>query len=177
MRSFNPRSPRGGATCPLEWQPGTIIVSIHAPREGERQPAIRPNISFSGFNPRSPRGGATLLQSYFVVIDKQFQSTLPARGSDDWQWTEIYAGLVVSIHAPREGERHGKSVIYNGLGDGFNPRSPRGGATIIHTQYSGMQVFQSTLPARGSDYPSQALLPASAWFQSTLPARGSDTKL
>ncbi len=57
-----------------------------------------------------------------------FQSTLPARGSDKC-WC-------------------GSSV----LGGGFNPRSPRGGATtpwglrpLIPSQ------FQSTLPARGSD--------------------------
>ena len=35
-------------------------------------------------------------------------------------------------------------------------------------------IFQSTLPARGSDVIAVSLRPANAGFQSTLPARGSD---
>ena len=36
---------------------------------------------------------------------------------------------------------------------GFNPRSPRGGATILTSLPRKHNVFQSTLPARGSDLP------------------------
>ena len=35
----------------------------------------------------------------------------------------------VSIHAPHEGERPGRSLSASSRGMGFNPRSPRGGAT------------------------------------------------
>ena len=80
-------------------------ISIHAPREGERllcqQPAQsqRPN-----FNPRSPRGGAT--------------------GTDNTRATT----------------------------GNFNPRSPRGGATARLRKIIMLPLkFQSTLPARGSD--------------------------
>ena len=57
-----------------------------------------------------------------------FQSTLPTRGSD---------------HAVQD-------VV--GAGIYFNPRSPRGGATVTVTKLDKVATtFQSTLPTRGSD--------------------------
>ena len=58
---------------------------------------------------------------------------------------------VISIHAPHEGERRqqtkmGCLMLY------FNPRSPRGGATILrYDDDLANHKFQSTLPTRGSD--------------------------
>ena len=84
-------------------------------------------------------------------------------------------------------------------GDYFNPRSPQGGATMELVKQVIKMIFQSTLPARGSD-PSNIIKwdfiyhfnPRSPQggatsghcnsagelmaFQSTLPARGSDTR-
>ena len=82
VRSFNPRSPRGGATYARSIELTRSSVSIHAPHEGERQAFCKPSPALSGFqstlptrgsdstmtrikggagcfNPRSPRGGAT----------------------------------------------------------------------------------------------------------------------
>ena len=57
----------------------------------------------------------------------------------------------VSIHAPHEGERPDNFAAYR-CGAGFNPRSPRGGATFILCQaFCLTKLFQSTLPTRGSD--------------------------
>ena len=60
-------------------------------------------------------------------------------------------GRNVSIHAPHEGER------------------PRGENIKI-----GGQMFQSTLPTRGSDVKAVQDGKPTEWFQSTLPTRGSD---
>ena len=102
---FNPRSPRGGAT----------------------KMRISYTINTKYFNPRSPRGGATKPRNSFAST-LRFQSTLPTRGSDG---IHRYGNptQVISIHAPHEGERPfflfiGFTPLY------FNPRSPRGGATI-----------------------------------------------
>ena len=107
--NFNPRSPRGGATRHI----------------------CRLSRGGGNFNPRSPRGGATLVvqackqlgiisihaphegerlfTDFMPLQDKaKFQSTLPTRGSD----------LLQAAH--RLQLKH------------FNPRSPRGGATITH---------------------------------------------
>ena len=151
MARFNPRSPRGGATSPNRQRctpresfqstlptrgsdqyiyatADGITVSIHAPHEGERRFAC-------GW--RQNR--------------KEFQSTLPTRGSDGYLYQ-----------------------LRKALGC-FNPRSPRGGATrhtvllscslylvSIHAPHEGerrrrhrggggKEMFQSTLPTRGSD--------------------------
>ena len=82
-RRFNPRSPRGGATTQGEYSSTIATVSIHAPRVGER-----------------------LDGAVFHAVVIQFQSTLPAWGSD----VSVGAGHPqypkrVSIHAPRVGER------------------------------------------------------------------------
>ena len=59
--NFNPRSLQGGATawgshCRLR-----RLISIHAPRKGERRECrVLPFPSAADFNPRSPQGGATL---------------------------------------------------------------------------------------------------------------------
>ena len=79
-------------------------VSIHAPREGERQHIKLYFSAINSFNPRSPRGGATSSATYYAITH------------------------VVSIHAPREGERPTGTPSGTVI-TGFNPRSPRGGAT------------------------------------------------
>ena len=106
---FNPRSPRGGATRFIRYIWSNIIISIHAPHEGER--------------PRNKIAAAPL---------RQFQSTLPTRGSDT---------------------RHGTTPTPKTMD--FNPRSPRGGATdgiqicsecgeiSIHAPHEGERPFLS----------------------------------
>ena len=56
-----------------------------------------------------------------------FQSTLPTRGSDSYARAE------------------------RGRDSRFNPRSPRGGATMMSCVSASLGRFQSTLPTRGSD--------------------------
>ena len=82
-------------------------------------------------------------------------------------------GVDISIHAPHEGVRHdGRKVIRPN--SYFNPRTPRGGATLvrvvlpcsfeisIHAPHEGVRrwlirikseggIFQSTHPTRGCD--------------------------
>ena len=80
------------------------------------------------FNPRSPRGGATYILK-FVIDYSTFQSTLPTRGSDCIASLKCTAKAIISIHAPHEGERPVCNCVVAYFLD-FNPRSPRGGATI-----------------------------------------------
>ena len=57
----------------------------------------------------------------------------------------------------------------------FNPRSPRGGATTYNAALKATrEIFQSTLPTRGSDSPPIIAKSTIRAFQSTLPTRGSD---
>ena len=126
---FNPRSPRGGATLMGKNTFSKNLVSIHAPHEGERLGAG------GGLHGRPLK----------------FQSTLPTRGSDQYNgavtssctcfnprsprggatgkriaWAVNFS---VSIHAPHEGERRHR-ILYVIGSICFNPRSTRGGATL-----------------------------------------------
>ena len=149
------------------------MISIHAPHEGERP-----------------------YRATDYTATHKFQSTLPTRGSDGDG--RIMRGTTkISIHAPHEGERR-FCCNRSRRGLNFNPRSPRGGATreagktwddiaiSIHAPHEGerhittssslawIEIFQSTLPTRGSDSSTGVSHPVVNSFQSTLPTRGSD---
>ena len=222
---FNPRSPQGGATLVLLGLLIAAEISIHAPRKGERLilrfRRIAANVDF---NPRSPQGGATAELCARYLDKGKFQSTLPARGSDGRLSSPFPASSRISIHAPRKGERHAETDAVLRLMDisihaprkgerlywhirqytaymHFNPRSPQGGATVIRRVQLVEHLFQSTLPARGSDKQqvekgrrydcyfnprspqggatimAKRTIRAKIQFQSTLPARGSDAGL
>ena len=147
---FNPRSPRGGATTQERLVERIALVSIHAPRVGERRrsswaattpavfqstlpawgsdPVARPGPQRGAVSIHAPRVGERRLAGLNVAVVEAFQSTLPAWGSDSSQsgWRPC---------PPR-----------------FNPRSPRGGATLgLVNNMKDFATFQSTLPAWGSD--------------------------
>ena len=127
-----------------------------------------------------------------------FQSTLPTRGSDRNQQRTYYVGVIISIHAAHEGQRH-KKVCFVYLSAGFqstlptrgsdysqtilllvpflyfNPRCPRGAATSIFSLRSG-RLRQISIHAahEGQRRRRQFLQLYVVLFQSTLPTRGSD---
>ena len=105
-----------------------MYVSIHAPHEGER-PFIRKKQGlFMTFQSTLPTRGSDSARYFFRFSLIKFQSTLPTRGSDS-SFTASSNDIKVSIHAPHEGERPAFSAA--AFSDkSFNPRSPRGGATI-----------------------------------------------
>ena len=106
------------------------VISIHAPHEGERLIFFLCFSCVFYFNPRSPRGGATLCHMSFQSAYKTFQSTLPTRGSDQNIYKVSYFLHQISIHAPHEGERPKYIYSFIFFTSNFNPRSPRGGATL-----------------------------------------------
>ena len=61
LANFNPRSPQGGATKVSDAKDfDAILISIHAPRKGERLRRHSIQAVQQDFNPRSPQGGATI---------------------------------------------------------------------------------------------------------------------
>ena len=170
---FNPRSPRGGATEKHSQVCVRPHISIHAPHEGERLVA------------QNARNWAFL-----------FQSTLPTRGSD-LDSGERCDCEMISIHAPHEGERRcwpmgglraqagfqstlptRGSDLYDIAPEidaiDFNPRSPRGGATLVTQGLGATMHISIHAPHEGERLRSRALVIAPLKFQSTLPTRGSD---
>ena len=172
-RDFNPRSPRGGATCRAGLGSKSMGISIHAPHEGERRWGRQHHRSGAYFNPRSPRGGATV---------EYFGDGAPVVG--------------ISIHAPHEGERPAKeryrriiitfqSTLPTRGSDAphsrvlrcqyyFNPRSPRGGATPIYKKITIERGISIHAPHEGERPAPRCGCWYRLAFQSTLPTRGSD---
>ena len=85
----------------------------------------------------------------YIVL--QFQSTLPARGSD--VTPSSYTAFMVAFQSTLPA---------------------RGSDAGLGSKGMGKKVFQSTLPARGSDKLHRKGFYFAFIFQSTLPARGSD---
>ena len=106
-----------------------VIISIHAPHEGERR-----------YN-----------QNESVAVGVGFQSTLPTRGSDG-KWFESADTIKISIHAPHEGERRALGITTIEEGKQFQSTLPTRGSDVLPLMLLVVDItFQSTLPTRGSD--------------------------
>ena len=151
-------------------------VSIHAPHEGERLYFPTFFSTASKFQSTLPTRGSDLRGWRYMLLLVRFQSTLPTRGSDH-EFLEQSDAEWVSIHAPHEGERRLSSLRVASYLSCFNPRSPRGGATLISGASSSQTMVSIHAPHEGERLFVNRRSCANAWFQSTLPTRGSDAYL
>ena len=143
------------------------------PTRGSDVHGLRNSAGRRHFNPRSPRGGATV-DINDLAARISFQSTLPTRGSNAELLLHRRRGRGISIHAPHEGEqqpmREQRRKPKN-----FNPRSPRGGATIWYKMWCIISVDISIhAPHEGEQLMAKSTIRANIQFQSTLPTRGSN---
>mgnify|MGYP001194464122 FL=1 len=175
-RGFNPRSPRGGATDALEVSHRSLVVSIHAPRVGERREAdgtLRlPDVSI-----HAPRVGERLRFADIALGHTDVSIHAPRVGERPDIYEAWRVCRKVSIHAPRVGERQRGRLHRVRERYCFNPRSPRGGATtdfISIRRGGGVSIHA---PRVGERPPADLPAREAIWFQSTLPAWGSDAHL
>ena len=157
-----------------------------------RRPAWRTCRSY--FNPRSPHGE----RRHFRNRQGQVRSIsihAPRTGSDTVRVGHFFRRNAISIHAPRTGSDYVCRKPER-LCPHFNPRSPHGERHGGGVLLVSLEIFQSTLPARGatnctapgpprrghfnprSPHGERRLTPRTrpsrnAGFQSTLPARGA----
>ena len=131
-----------------------VYISIHAPRKGERLCPRNGKYFNLLISIHAPHKGERRHSTIGTIQTAQFQSTLPARGSDR------------TAHLPTTGNPH------------FNPRSPQGGATagsLPRRQHSRISIHA---PRKGERlYHDLAEARKNRKFQSTLPARGSDRSI
>ena len=116
-----------------------------------------------------PARGATCFFDHDLATCR-FLSTLPARGATCQRVTQS-CGVLISIHAPREGsDTPNMGLVFDGgisihapregsdccntrrrrKGGDFYPRSPRGERQEVVATREGTEKFLSTLPARGA---------------------------
>ena len=176
--SFNPRSPRGGATV-RTWEQRDAAQRFQStlPTRGSDKALGFELPAAKRFNPRSPRGGATGLFRFMPLQNVVFQSTLPTRGSDPKRLIFLPIFCRFNPRSPRGGATH-TDLLRMRRRTCFNPRSPRGGATRSWLfGCPAIPQFQSTLPTRGSD-PTAAVSPpeSPACFNPRSPRGGATIK-
>ena len=149
---FQSTPPARGATC---WQRTTTLT----PRSPLR------------FQSTPPARGATRGPSNMWRPLTLFQSTPPARGATSLMKFPLF-GIIISIHAPREGGDITQLFI-NIESLNFNPRPPRGGRRhqqSYHHQYGRISIHA---PREGGEDNSNHRFIRIDRFQSTPPARGA----
>ena len=126
-------------------------ISIHAPHEGERRGSPELYEALCDISIHAPHEGERLR----IIKDKdregRFQSTLPTRGSDALEQEVRNLTAEISIHAPHEGERQEAHDVGYVMGE-ISIHAPHEGERLA----GGLadltrELFQSTLPTRGSD--------------------------
>ena len=144
--TFQSTPPARGATSLGIGMTYSILISIHAPREGGDNQQIDPCGLHGYFNPRPPRGGRPPFL-FTMPGNGGFQSTPPARGATFIFLLSIDK-LNISIHAPREG---GDSAVALGtqIGVDFNPRPPRGGRPCARATTVCCGWYFNPRPPRG----------------------------
>ncbi len=122
------------------------------------------------FNPRLPRGKATLPHGQ-RALKSAFQSTPSAREGDSY--ISAWVGLVAFQSTPsaREGDIEWLFQVVT-IGS-FNPRLPRGKATIVIQYAPGAESFNPRLP-RGKATDAVHRVHDAMQFQSTPSAREGD---
>ena len=120
---FNPRSPHGERLHVRQNHRNKCAISIHAPRTGSDQKALKTGADPVIFQSTLPARGATCSPLSFPATNT-FQSTLPARGATEAN-AKYNAYEVISIHAPRTGSDYSPHAV-RCAPPHFNPRSPHG---------------------------------------------------
>ena len=124
--NFNPRSPHGERREPKRLCARKGHISIHAPRTGSDHTSLSALATSSVFQSTLPARGATLIDSVFPTI-ASISIHAPRTGSDIVTLDLCFRHFI-SIHAPRTG----------------SDKKQRGKRFL--------QLFQSTLPARGATF-------------------------
>ena len=121
---FNPRSPHGERRSSSFRRASLKRISIHAPRTGSDRCA-RALCGLSGISIHAPRTGSDVHRVLILLTEN------------------------ISIHAPRTGSDSRTTLEPRTRGN-FNPRSPHGERRTSAAAGRRLNLFQSTLPARGA---------------------------
>jgi len=124
-RRFNPRTPRGGATSRMASNIAPPVVSIHAPHEGVRHEPSSNSCNAFFVSIHAPHEGVRHVGANIGKCRQKFQSTHPTRGCDDG------------------GDYRWRCIIR------FNPRTPRGGATLLFLKKAWLLEVSIHAPHEG----------------------------
>ena len=126
-----------------------------------------------GISIHAPRTGSDSMSFWLVPMMLIFQSTLPARGATRHEKAGNCPPNYFNPRSPH-GERPACRTRTAPAQCYFNPRSPHGERPLdALDKRIRVNLFQSTLPARGATLHVHVFQQPLVAFQSTLPARGA----
>ena len=149
-------------------------ISIHAPRAGSDENALKNWSTLSSFQSTLPVRGATSKE------DKQKMETTisihaPRAGSDLTGMSDPEKWIRFQSTLPVRGATY-KSWPFSAIHSDFNPRSPCGERPNVKKIAGSYFIFQSTLPVRGATT-SHALAEEYREISIHAPRAGSDANL
>ena len=155
MSVFQSTLPARGSDLHLRTVSCVLLISIHAPRKGERPFLLLfLHRQLPYFNPRSPQGGATSGRAVVSMAAHYFNPRSPQGGA-----------------TPPCRQQGGRACH-------FNPRSPQGGATwarlpeMIHKRY-----FNPRSPQGGATFIDRSKMPDTGHFNPRSPQGGATLAL
>ena len=168
---FNPRSPCGERQGMVVLMRAFTGISIHAPRAGSDENALKNWSTLSSFQSTLPVRGATSKE------DKQKMETTisihaPRAGSDLTGMSDPEKWIRFQSTLPVRGATSFSRAAFAGSCY-FNPRSPCGERRGAGRRIRGNRLISIHAPRAGSDIQKLAFLSDSLGFQSTLPVRGA----
>ena len=146
---FNPRPPRGGRRKLRRFSSQSILISIHAPREGGDCHAIRYAAHFS-ISIHAPREGG---DNGWLASNQHIRISIhaPREGGRRGQVAADRLQAAISIHAPREGGDPVATGNHVKAFPNFNPRPPRGGRQPSVYAMDGDFFISIHAPREGGD--------------------------
>ena len=170
-KNFNPRSPCGERQGMVVLMRAFTGISIHAPRAGSDENALKNWSTLSSFQSTLPVRGATSKE------DKQKMETTisihaPRAGSDLTGMSDPEKWIRFQSTLPVRGATSFSRAAFAGSCY-FNPRSPCGERRGAGRRIRGNRLISIHAPRAGSDIQKLAFLSDSLGFQSTLPVRGA----
>ncbi len=101
-RYFNPRAPRGARHNRRYELLCYAAISIHVPREGHDFDGLTVPDGMDKFQSTCPARGTTGIEIEPLPLIRDFNPRAP-RGARRGEQMGLSAGIVISIHVPREG--------------------------------------------------------------------------
>ena len=142
--------PGRGATRRMSGSTGSLLVSIHAPREGCDCEVFKVAVRHVSVSIHAPREGCDGTMFDVTTPIAEFQFTHPGRGATAFVM-QLHCKVVVSIHAPREGcDARALQVAQSTI---VSIHAPREGCDTPRRSHCDQpQTFQFTHPGRGATY-------------------------
>ena len=171
LTNFNPRSTHRERRCLPLHHSHCPLISIHAPRRGERPTSFAMVANCTPFQSTLPAWGATWLCPFLLLLYFYFNPRSPHGERPGLPFLPLDF-LYFNPRSPH-GERRSMSQVRLSSWQYFNPRSPHGERPPADKGFDVGSLISIHAPRMGSDIEQNVVIYIQQRFQSTLPAWGA----